>query len=41
MKLHTLDKVKNSIINQEFVVKFPSDIAEKAKHSIDRMLNIS
>jgi quinolinate synthase len=41
MKLHTLEKVKNSIINQEFVVKVPSDIAEKAKHSIDRMLDVS
>jgi quinolinate synthase len=41
MKLHTLDKVKNSLINKEFVVKVPSDIADKAKHSIDRMLNVS
>ena len=41
MKLHTLEKVKNSLINKEFVVKVPSDIADKAKHSIDRMLNVS
>jgi quinolinate synthase len=41
MKLHTLEKVKNSIINQKFVVKVPSNIADKAKHSIDRMLNVS
>jgi quinolinate synthase len=41
MKLHTLEKVKNSLINQEFVVKVPSEIAEKAKHAIDRMLELS
>ena len=41
MKLNTLEKVKNSLINQEFVVKVPSDVAEKAKHAIDRMLEVS
>ena len=41
MKLHTLEKVKNSLINQEFVVKVPADVAEKAKNAIDRMLEIS
>ena len=41
MKLHTLEKVKNSLINQEFVVKVPLEIAEMAKIAIDRMLEIS
>ena len=41
MKLHTLEKVKNSLINQEFVVKVPLEIAERAKIAIDRMLEIS
>jgi quinolinate synthase len=41
MKLHTLEKVKNSLINQEFVVKVPLKIAERAKIAIDRMLEIS
>jgi quinolinate synthase len=41
MKLHTLEKVKNSLINQEFVVKVPFKIAERAKIAIDRMLEIS
>ena len=41
MKLHTLEKVKNSLINQEFVVKVPEVLAEKAKNAIDRMLEIS
>jgi len=41
MKLHTLEKVKNSIINEEFVVKLPLDVAEKSKHAIDKMLDVS
>ncbi len=41
MKLHTLEKVKNSLLNQEFVVKVPEDIAKKAKIAIDRMLDVS
>ncbi|MFY9637253.1 MAG: quinolinate synthase NadA [Methanobacterium sp.] len=41
MKLHTLEKVKNSIINQEFEVKVPLEIAERAKIAIDKMLEIS
>ena len=41
MKLHTLEKVKNSIINGEFVVKLPLDVAEKSKHAIDKMLEVS
>ena len=41
MKLHTLEKVKNSLLNQEFVVKVPDSIAKKAKIAIDRMLEVS
>jgi quinolinate synthase len=41
MKLHTLEKVKNSLLNQEFVVKVPENIAIKAKTAIDRMLDVS
>ncbi len=41
MKLHTLEKVKNSLINQEFEVKVPLKIAERAKIAIDKMLEIS
>jgi quinolinate synthase len=41
MKLHTLEKVKNSLLNQEFVVKVPEDIAIKSKTAIDRMLDVS
>lgn len=41
MKLHTLEKVKNSILNPEYVVKVPSEIAKKSKTAIDRMLKVS
>jgi quinolinate synthase len=41
MKLHTLEKVRNSLINQEFIVNVPNDIAEKAKIAIDRMIEAS
>ncbi len=41
MKLNTLDKVKNSIINQEFIVKVPQEVAKKSKQAIDRMLEVS
>jgi quinolinate synthase len=41
MKLHTLEKVKNSLLTQDYVVKVPEDVAEKAKIAIDRMLKVS
>ena len=41
MKLTNLTKVKNSLINQEFEVKVPKEIADKAKVAIDRMLKAS
>ncbi len=41
MKLHTLEKVKNSLIKQEYVVTVPSEIAKKSKTAIDRMLEVS
>lgn len=41
MKLHTLEKVKNSLINEEFVVTVPEEIAQKALKAVQRMLDIS
>ena len=41
MKLTNLNKVKNSLINQEFEVKVPKSIAEKSRLAIDRMLEVS
>lgn len=40
MKMITLDKLLNSLINLEFEVKVPKDIAEKARIPIERMLAI-
>ena len=41
MKMITLDKVYDSLVNEEYEVKVPKNIALKAKLSIDRMLSIS
>jgi quinolinate synthase len=41
LKVTNLTKVKNSLINQEFEVKVPKEIADKAKVAIDRMLKAS
>ena len=41
MKMITLDKVYNSLLNEKFEVKVPKDIASKARLAIDRMLSIS
>lgn len=41
MKLHTLPKVKNSLLKEEHVVKVPDEIAKKAKRAVERMLEVS
>jgi quinolinate synthase len=41
MKLHTLEKVKNSLINEEYVVTVDKDIASKARKAVERMLKVS
>lgn len=41
MKLHTLEKVKNSLINEEFVVKVDDKISYRARRAIERMLEVS
>ena len=41
MKMITLDKVYDSLVNEEYQVKVPKNIALKAKLAIDRMLSIS
>lgn len=40
MKMITLEKLYNSLKNDEFEVKVPDDLAEKAKKPIERMLRI-
>ena len=41
MKMITLDKVYNSLLNEKFEVKVSKNIASKARLAIDRMLSIS
>jgi quinolinate synthase len=41
MKMITLDKVYDSLVNEKYEVKVPSGIRRKAKLAIDRMLSIS
>jgi quinolinate synthase len=41
MKLHTLDKVKNSLLNEDFKVNVDAVIADKARKSVERMLAVS
>lgn len=41
MKLHTLEKVKNAIKNEEFLVTVPEEIAKKARRAVERMLEVS
>ncbi len=40
MKMITIEKLYNSLLNEEFVVKVPKDIAAKARIPIQRMLEI-
>lgn len=41
MKLHTLDKVKNSLLKEEYQVTVPEQIAIKARLAVERMLKVS
>jgi len=41
MKMITMEKLYNSLLNDEFEVKVPEGIAAKARISIERMLSVS
>lgn len=41
MKLHTLEKVKNSLMEEKFQVNVPKEIADKARSAVERMLEVS
>ena len=41
MKMITLEKVYNALINEKYIVTVPKEIANKARLAIDRMLAIS
>lgn len=41
MKLHSLEKVKNALINEEPQITLPKEIAEKSLKAVEHMLNVS
>lgn len=41
MKLHTLPKVKKSLLKEKYTVKVPDKIARKAKKAVERMIEVS
>jgi len=41
MKLHTLEKVKNALLNEEYLVTVDKEIADKARNAVERMLKVS
>jgi quinolinate synthase len=41
MKLHTLNKVKNSLLNEVYEVNVDDKIAGKARKAVERMLEVS
>jgi quinolinate synthase len=41
MKMHTLEKVKKSLMDEKFRVKVPEEIADKARGAVERMLEVS
>jgi len=41
MKLHTLKKVKESLIEEKFLLKVPEEIADQARSAVERMLEVS
>lgn len=41
MKLHTLEKIKNSLLNDEYIVTVDKEIANKARGAVERMIEVS
>ena len=41
MKLHTLEKVRDCLINEEPKIIVPDEIAEKSINAVERMLEAS
>ncbi len=41
MKLHTLEKVKESLMEEKYKVIVPKEIADKARRAVERMLEVS
>ena len=41
MKLHTLEKVKDALVNEAPEITLPTDVAEKSRKAVQHMLNVS
>ena len=41
MKLHTLEKIRDSLINEEPRVTLPSEVADKSRKAVEHMLEVS
>jgi quinolinate synthase len=41
MKLHTLQKVKESLVDEKYPVTVPSEIADQARTAVERMLQVN
>lgn len=40
MKLHTLEKVRDSLVNETPEVTLPKDVADKSRKAVENMLNV-
>ena len=41
MKLHTLEKIRDSLVNEAPEVTLPKDVADKSRKAVEHMLNVS
>ena len=41
MKLHTLEKIRDSLVNEAPQVTLPKDVADKSKKAVQHMLDVS
>ena len=41
MKLHTLEKIRDSLINEAPEVKLPKEVADKSRKAVQHMLDVS
>ena len=41
MKLHSLEKIRDSLINEAPEVTLPKDVADKSRKAVEHMLNVS
>ncbi|RBQ23727.1 Quinolinate synthase A [Candidatus Methanobinarius endosymbioticus] len=41
MKLHSLEKVKNSLLNEKFEISVPEDVSKKSLNAVQRMIDVS